>query len=551
LTAPRRLARLEVTGMTCAGCEQHVGEALQAAGAEDVEASWRRSEVRFTWPAAVEETALREAVRGAGYEPGPLTVDAPAAPAVRTEAPEDYDLLVLGAGSAAFAAAIKGVEAGCRVGLVEAGTLGGTCVNVGCVPSKALLRAGELYWAAGNHPHNGITTAAAGVDLAALVRQKDELVAALRQHKYADLVEDYGFDVLRGRARFVDGETVEVDGRRVRAGAVLVATGASPAVPAVPGLEEAGYLTSTTALELKEVPRRLAVIGAGFIGLELGQFFLHLGAEVTWFSRPPRVAPGTEPEVSDAFAQVLREEGGTVLAPATVTAVERVGEVRRVTAVSEGREVVVEVDEILVAAGRQPNSTDLGLAAAGVSTDARGAIVVDAQLRTTNPGVWAAGDVTSGPQYVYVAAHAGALAAENALRETGRELDLTGLPAVIFTSPQIAAAGMTESEAVREGYDVKTSLLPLSAVPRAIVNRDTRGLIKLVADARTDRLLGAAVLAESAGEVIQSAVLAIKFRIPTGELASTFHPYLTMAEGLKLAAQAFTRDVGKLSCCAA
>ncbi len=472
--------------------------------------------------------------------------------ATTTSTPEaEYDLLILGAGSAAFAAAIRARDAGRRVALVEEGALGGTCVNVGCIPSKALLRAGETYWSAGHHPFAGITTSAGRADLAALVAQKDELVAALRQEKYADLVDAYGIDVTAGRARFVDADTVDVDGRRIRAGAVLVATGGSPAVPPIPGLADSGYLTSTTALELKEVPGRLAVIGANAIGLELGQFFVHVGAEVTFLDVAPRVSPLEEPEVSAAIAAVLRHQGAVIHTNAAITLVERDGDVRRVRASVGDTEVEVVVDEVLVATGRRPNTADLGLDVAGITVDARGAIVVDDELRTTNPRVWAAGDVTSAPQFVYVAAYHGALAADNALNGAGGRVDLTGLPRVIFTSPPVAAAGLTEAQARDAGFDVKTSVIAASAVPRALVNRDTHGVVKLVADAATDRLLGASVVGEGAGDVIQAAVLAIRHGLTTTELAATFHPYLTMAEGLKLAAQTFTRDVAKLSCCAA
>ena len=463
----------------------------------------------------------------------------------------EYDLLVLGAGSAAFAATIKARDAGYRVALVETGALGGTCVNVGCVPSKALLHAGEIYWSAGHHPYAGVTTVAGPPDLAALVAQKDELVATLRQEKYADLVDAYGIEVLVGHARFVDPETVDVDGRRVRAGAVLVATGASPVIPPIPGLAEAGYLTSTTALDLKEMPGRLAVIGANAIGLELGQFFVHLGSVVTFLDVAPRIAPFEEPEVSEALTAALRYQGATVLAPVTISAVERDGDVRRVHAILDGVEIVVEADGVLVATGRRPNTAELGLDAAGIEVDGRGAVVVDEQLRTTNPRVWAAGDVTPAPQFVYVSAYQGALAAENALLGAEGRVDLAGLPRVIFTSPQVAGAGLTENQARDAGYEAKTSVIPTSAVPRALVNRDRDGVIKLVADTTTDRLLGASVVGEGAGEVIQAAVLAIRHGITTAELAATFHPYLTMAEGLKLAAQTFTRDVARLSCCAA
>jgi mercuric reductase len=557
MTATPRRATMDVAGMTCRDCEHHVTAALERAGAEQVSADFREGVARFA--AGVDEAGLRAAVTTAGYTPGTLRSEPAEASqagslggrAARGEGDADYDLLVLGAGSAAFAAAIRGRDAGYRVALAEAGTLGGTCVNVGCVPSKALLAAGAAYWAAGHPRFAGIATAAGPVDLAALAAQKDDLVAALRQEKYSDLVGAYGFEVLPGHAVFTGPDTVEVAGRVIRPGAVLIATGASPAAPPIPGLAGAGYLTSTTALDLKAVPRRLAVIGANAVGLELGQFFGHLGSAVTFLEVAGRIAPFEEPEVSAALAGVLAGQGATIHVGAQVRAVERDGDVRRVRVIAGGTETVIDADEVLVATGRAPNTAGLGLEAAGVAVDGRGAVVVDGQLHTTNPRVWAAGDVTGAPQFVYVAAYQGALAAGNALLGEDQEADLTGLPRVIFTTPPAAGAGLTEAQARGAGYQVTTSVLPATAVPRALVNHDTAGMTKLVAGAATGILLGASVVGEGAGDVIQSAVLAIRHHLTAAELAATFHPYLTTAESLKLAAQAFTRDVARLSCCAA
>jgi mercuric reductase len=550
MSTSARPAVLEVSGMTCDDCAQHVASALVGVGTRDVSVSWRAGEAHFSWPEAVSEVDLRAAVVGAGYRPEELRSLSASQAAAAPEKTE-FDLVVLGAGSAAFAAAIKATEAGYRVALVEHGVLGGTCVNVGCVPSKAVLRAAELAWAAGHHPYAGLAISSGPVDLAALVAQKDELVGALRQMKYADLVTDYGFSVLSGHARFTGPDEIEVDGRKIRAGIFLVATGASPATPPIPGLAEAGYLTSTTALELIEVPRRLVVIGANAIGLELGQFFLHLGAQVTFVDVAPRIAPFEEPEVSDTLAQVLIAQGAAIHTDAQVLAVRRSEDHLDVTVEVAGHRLGLVADQVLVATGRRPNTEGLGLEAAGVKVDERGAVVVDDELRTSNPRVFGAGDVTGAPQFVYVSAYEGALAVDNALLSAGRSTDFTGLPRVTFTSPQVAGAGLTEAQARQAGFEVETSVLPLEAVPRALVNHDTHGLVKLVAESGTGRLLGASVLAEGAGDVIQSAVLAIRHGITTSELAATFHPYLTMAEGLKLAAQTFTRDVEKLSCCAA
>ena len=536
--------------MTCTDCEHHVTAALERARAEQVSADFHRGVARFVLPGGVDVAGLRAAVTRAGYAPGMLRAGSPAAPA-GPDGDAGYDLLVLGAGSAAFAAAIRARDTGYRVALAEAATLGGTCVNVGCIPSKALLAAGAAYWAAGHPRFAGITASAGPVDLAALAAQKDELVAVLRQEKYADLVGAYGFEVLPGHAAFTGPDTVTVAGRVIRPGAALIATGASPAAPPIPGLAEAGYLASTTALDLKHVPERLTVIGASAVGLELGQFFLHVGSAVTFLDEADRIAPFEEPEVSAALASVLRGQGATIHAGAQIRSVERNGDVRRVRAIVDGTETVIDADEVLVATGRTPNTAGLGLEAAGVATGARGAVAVDERLRTTNPRVWAAGDVTGAPQFVYVSAYQGALAAGNALLGEGQEADTAGLPRVIFTTPPAAGAGLTEAQARAAGYQVTASVLPAAAVPRALVSRDTAGVTKLVADAGTGELLGASVVGEGAGDVIQSAVLAIRHRITAAELAATFHPYLTTAESLKLAAQGFTRDVARLSCCAA
>ena len=463
----------------------------------------------------------------------------------------DYDLLIIGSGSAAFAAAIKARDLGARVGMIERETIGGTCVNIGCVPSKALLRAAESYWRAGHSPFAGVETSAGQVDLAALVAQKRGLVDQLRKEKYADLLDIYGIEFIEGDAHFVDAGTVDVGGRHLKASRYLVATGAAPWVPPIAGIDDTEYLTSTTALELEEVPADLIVVGANAIGLELGQLFLHLGSKVTWVEALDRIAPFEEPEISEALHRYLEGQGATLFTGALAKAAGRVGDRVWLEVEVGGSTTRIEADQILMATGRRARTAGLGLEMAGVDLDRRGHIAVDDQMRTTNPRVYAAGDVTDQPQFVYVAAMGGNIASENALRDAGRRISFETMPRVTFTSPTIASVGITEDQAREQGYEVMTSVLPLEAVPRALVDHETGGLIKLVADEATGRLLGAHILADGAGDVVQAAVMAIKYEATVDEIAETFHPYLTMAEGLKLAAQAFGKDVKKLSCCAA
>lgn len=449
----------------------------------------------------------------------------------------DYDLIAIGSGGGAFAAAIRARDLGARVLLVERGTVGGTCVNTGCIPSKGLLADAER--------RNG-----AGPSLADAVGRKDVLVERLRQEKYVDLLGEYGIELRSGEAELTGPHTVAVDGDRVSADAILIAAGASPAAPPVPGLAEAGYLTSTTALDLTEPSRRLAVLGANAVGLELGQALGNFGSEVT-FVDLVRVAPFEEPEISEAMREILAEDGYAVIEGARTERVTVEGGEKVLRGKAGGEPFEVRAEEILLATGRHPNTAGLGLERLGVELDGRGAIVVDERQRTSVPSIYAAGDVADQPQFVYVAAAGGAAAAQNALAEGEERLDLDSLPRITFTTPQIAAAGLTEEQARERGFAVESRTLPLEAIPRALVNDEVRGLYKLVAESGSGRLLGVSILADSAGEVIQSAVLAISRGMTVEEVAATWAPYLTMAEGLKLTAQTFARDVARLSCCAA
>jgi mercuric reductase len=545
--------QMQIQGMTCVHCEKTIAEALTIVGASKVQADWREGRATLDVVDATDDQ-LKAVVEGAGYK----VVSIEAAKRAKSgfwplvgDKGHDFDLVVIGSGSAAFAAAIRATEAGARVALMESNVVGGTCVNVGCVPSKAMLAPSDAYFRAGHHPFAGIKTSANGFDLGAMVDAKADLVDQLRAEKYVDLAKEYGFTICHGLAEFVDPQTIACGGEQIRAHAYLIASGASPAVPLIEGLKDAGYLTSTTALELREPPKDLAVIGANAIGLEMGQLFMRLGSKVTFLEAMPRITPLEEPEVSETMQAILQEEGAVVLTGVKISSVAREGDRRVVSFQHRGGNRQLIVDEILVATGRRPNTAGLGLEKAGIELTERGAIKVDERLRTTNPLVWAAGDVTGHPQFVYVAAYEGNLAARNALEGADLKVDFTSLPRVIFTGPTVAAAGLTDEQANAQGIECECRVLPLSAVPRALVNRDTRGFVKIVAERASGRIIGATAVADGAGDVIQAAVYAIQFGLTTDQVAGTWAPYLTFAEAFKLAAQTFKRDVSKLSCCAA
>ncbi len=468
-----------------------------------------------------------------------------------------YDLAIIGSGSAAFAAAIAARNKGKTVVMVESGVIGGTCVNVGCVPSKALLAAAEARHGANVASRfPGITASSAEVDFPALIDGKNALVQQLRSDKYTDLAHDYGWQIVSGTASFTTGPALHVtdtesgEDLHLEATHFLIATGTAPWVPPVPGLEAAGYLTSTTAMDLTALPYSMVVVGGNAVGLEQAQLFARLGAKVTIVEALDRLAPFEEPEVSAAIEAAFSDEGITVHTSTTLSAVSHGGQGYTCTAVRSGQSIELQAQALLIATGRRPVTTGLGLEQVGVQTGPLGEIVVDAHLRTSNEQIWAAGDVTGGPQFVYVAAAQGTLVTDNALSHEQRTLDYTAMPRVIFTTPAIASVGLTEAQVIAAGTQCDCRTVPLTYASRPLVNRDTRGLIKLVAAATTGKLLGVHVVAESAGEVITAAAYAITAGFTIDQLAHTWAPYLTMSETLKLAAQAFTTDISKLSCCA-
>ncbi|MBA8907588.1 mercury(II) reductase [Aminobacter ciceronei] len=461
-----------------------------------------------------------------------------------------YDLAVIGAGSAGFSAAITAAEQGANVALIGHGTIGGTCVNVGCVPSKTMIRAAEaLHGVRAAHRFPGLTGEANVADWGRLVAAKDDLVTTLRQKKYVDLLPQYnGIAYLEGKAR-LNGQGVAVNGDILPAAKIIIATGSSPALPNIPGIGDVPHLTSTTALGLSALPRSLLVIGGGYIGCELAQMFARAGTEVTLVTRR-RLLPEAEPEISKALTGHLRNDGITILTELSYRRIARTDRGVELTVAIDGADEVITVEQVLLTTGRSPNTDGLGLAEAGIRLSGNGGVVVDDRMRTSKPDVYAAGDVTGRDQFVYMAAYGAKLAAQNAMNGDSLVYDNATMPWVTFTDPQVAGVGLTEQAARDAGFETKTSIVSLDQVPRALAARDTRGLIKLVADRKTDRLLGGQILAPEGADSIQTVVLAIKHGMTAKALGETIFPYLTTVEGLKLAAQGFGKDVAKLSCCA-
>lgn len=536
---------LKITGMTCDSCAAHVKKALEKVdGVESAEVSFPESVAKISMSNGGAVEALSAAVSRLGYSS--TVADQPT-----TSSARGLHIAIIGSGGAAMAAALKAVEQGARVTLIESGTIGGTCVNVGCVPSKIMIRAAHIAHLRRESPFDaGISPASPVIRRDRLLSQQQARVDELRQAKYENILEaNPAIAVERGRARFKNASTLlvsETDGseHEVAFDRCLIATGASAARPDIPGLEGLPYWTSTEALASDAIPTNLAVIGASVVAVELAQAFARLGSKVTILARRSLFVRD-DPAIGEAITAALRLEGVDVWEN---TQASHVSYADGAYALATERGVL-RVERLLVATGRVSNTQSLGLDAAGVKMSSNGTIIVDKCMRTSAPNIYAAGDCTDQPQFVYVAAAAGTRAAIN-MTGGEAELDLTAMPTVVFTDPQIATVGLDESQAQRLGIQTDSRLLTLDNVPRALANFDTRGFIKLVAEVGTGRLLGVQAVAPEAGELIQTAAIAIRMGMTVRELADQLFPYLTMVEGIKLAAQTFTKDVKQLSCCA-
>ena len=481
---------------------------------------------------------------------------------------ERYDLVILGSGSTAFAAALHAAELGKSVVMTESRTVGGTCANRGCLPSKNLIEAARLVYDAAHPRYPGLSPVHMPVNWAELIDQKDEIVREYRAHKYENLLDNPDhIQLMRGQARLVSDHEVEVqnggDARRLVGEQILIATGSAPYIPNVPGLTGVPYLTSDLlsaagdpwGSELREQPRSLLILGGGYIALELGQMFARFGTEVTLVTRGKSILSGYEPEIVEALAGILEEEGLRIVSEAQAQGVESSHEGIALSVKWHGRQHTITAEKLLVAAGRRPNTWEIGLERAGVEVDKTGGVLVNRALRTNVPHIWAAGDVIgrqAGSQMATpVGARDGKIAAHNALSgEALREADHNVIPRTIFTDPQVAVVGLTDEEANAAGIACECNTIPLSAVPRAGAIRDTRGVIKMVIEHSTRRVVGVSMLGVNAGEVIHEAAMALRFGATTDDFVDLIHVYPTMAEALKLVAISFTKDVNRLSCCA-
>lgn len=551
---------LSIQGMTCPSCVAHVKEALEAIeGVSKAEVSYENASAAITTAGSIKVSDLIGAIETLGYT-AQETDEHPACSSSDKETAANGNndcnskprhVAIIGSGSGAFACAIKAAEGGAQVTIIEgADVIGGCCVNVGCVPSKILIRAAQLAQQQRSNPFAGLENHSPELSRALLAKQQTARVEELRVAKYQNILEtNPALSLVQGYARFKDANPLiihKADGseEELQADKILIATGSTPTIPPVEGLAATPYWTSDEALFAEELPEHLIVIGSSVVALEIAQAYRRLGSEVTVLARHTLLYR-EDPLLGEKLTECFEKEGISVLTNTQASQVAHDG--KQFTLQTNAGRLVC--DKLLISTGRHANTQGLNLDAVDVKTEKNGEIIVNERMETSVKGIYAAGDCSNMPQFVYVAAAAGSRAGIYMTGGNAR-LDLSTMPAVIFTDPQVATVGLTEAQAEAQNIDTDCRVLEMENVPRALANFETDGFIKLVAEKASGRLLGAQILAHEGGELIQSAALAIRNRMTVTDLADQLFPYLTMVEGLKLCAQTFNKDVKELSCCA-
>ncbi len=543
-----KVSEFKIKGMTCDQCAVGIAgkfEGLKGIIQKDI--SYPAGSGKFEYdPNEISKQEIIDVINSTGHY------------SVAGEIPSgndevQYDLIIIGGGSAAFSAAIKANDLGLSTLMVNDGLpFGGTCVNVGCVPSKNLIRAAETVYHTGHSRFEGIRPKGADVDYARLIQGKKQLVSNLQQKKYMDVVSDFeNLKMVKGMAEFMDEKTIIVNGEdKYKGMKFLIATGATTKIPDIKGLAEVKYLTNISLFDSEKQPESMIVLGGGYIALEIAQAYHRLGTKVTLLQRSGHVLSKQTDDIATELTGHLQKEGLDIHTGLDFIEVLQENSVIRVITKQNGIHKEFSAEKILVSTGIKPNTEKLSAERAGLELTKTGHIKVNDKLQTNIRNIYSAGDCINTPSYVYTAAFEGKTAVENAFTGVDKKVDYSSLPWVVFTDPQVAGAGMDEVQAEADNIPFEVSKLELKDVPRSIAARDTRGFIKLIKNTQTDKLIGARVVAPEGGELIQQLSMAIKYGISVKDLAESFYPYLTLSEGIKLAAITFGKDVATLSCCA-
>ncbi|NOY85976.1 MAG: mercury(II) reductase [Deltaproteobacteria bacterium] len=465
---------------------------------------------------------------------------------------DKYDLVIIGGGAGGFGAAIKANDLGAGTAMINTGLpLGGTCVNVGCVPSKALLYAGEVLHAVDHHGVPGIGLSRDTFDFPTVVRAELDMVEEMRGEKYEHVLKGLeNITFLDGKGKFVSPNQVEVNGNIVEGEKFLVATGSTARVPDIEGIEDTGFLTHIEALKLRRLPKDMIVIGAGAVGLEFSQMYSRFGTRVTLLRRSRSIYRGTEPELAVRLRELLEGEGISITLGVEYRKAWVKNGRKHLSYLSGGKEVVVSGDEILLAAGKDPNTNGLALDIAGVKTNGKGAITVNGFMQTSQPHIFAAGDVVDLPRRLETTAgREGTLGAQNALSGTEHGIDYDTVPYTVFTDPQLSGVGLTEEELMEREGICSCRTVSFEKIPKAIITGRTEGLIRMVINPKTRRIRGVHFLSNQSSELASVAMTLIRNKNTIDDVIESMPVFPSMAESIKLAAVSFTRDISGISCC--
>ena len=452
-----------------------------------------------------------------------------------------YNLVVIGAGTAGLVTAAGAAGLGAKVALVERHLLGGDCLNVGCVPSKALIRASRAAAEIRRAGDFGMRVGKVEVDFAAVMARMRRLRAEISFHDAAKRFTDMGIDIFFGEARFLDDRTVEVGGAKLSFARAVIATGARAVRPEVEGIDSCGFLTNETVFSLTERPERLGVVGAGPVGVEMAQAFARLGSEVTIIEKRDRLHPREDRDATAILEASFAHDGVNMLLNTTVKSVSLGGDAKTIHVMTDGSENTVRVDEILVGAGRAPNVEGLGLEAAGVEYDSRNGVKTDDFLRTTCHRIFAAGDVCLRHKFTHTADATARIVIQNALFWGRKRASSLTIPWCTYTDPEIAHVGLYPEEATERGIEVETFRRDLAEVDRAICDGETDGFVKVHVRKGTDKIIGATIVAAHAGDMISEISVAMAGNVGLGAVANIMHPYPTQAEAIRQIGDAYNR----------
>lgn len=465
---------------------------------------------------------------------------------------QEYDLIIIGGGAGAFAAAIKANELSAKTLMVNQGLpLGGTCVNVGCVPSKTLLWAAEVIHQAKHHGIPGINLEVKNFDFAKVIQHELNLVAKLRTEKYEKVLNQLEHvTFLEGKALFISPNEIEVVGQTYTAKKFIIAAGSQASVPPIENIQKVGYLTHIEALKLKKQPKELIIIGAGPLGLEFSQMFARFGTKVTILHRSELIFAKGEPELTIRLAEILTGEGITIKTGVQVQSARKEADKKIISYLIDGKHEEISAGEILLAAGKTPNTQNLALEKAGVEIDNSQAIKVNRYFQTSQVHIFAVGDITNAPLRLEpTSGREGTLAAENALKNVQNSIDYNTVPWTIFTDPQLAGVGFTEEEQMKRFGTCMCKTVSFDNVPKALIINRTEGLIKMAIHPKSKQIMGVHILSPNAGDLISQAMVLIKNKNTINDVINSLPMFPTLSEAIKISALSFTKDISKLSCC--